>query len=145
MDQEKLDSNLYNFITILIGVNNQYQGIPFSKYELEYNELIDRAIALLGGDSDHLIVVSIPDYSVTPFASASDTDRIATEIKRYNDYKKEITEAKGARFVYITDLTQNAKEDASLLANDGLHPSGKSYSQWVERIIPELNKIVNGL
>lgn len=142
MDEENLQPGTYNFITLLIGVNNQYQKKPFSQYQTELNELMDRAITLLNGKAKNLIVVSIPDYSVTPFASSGNTSKIAEEIKRYNDFKEEMTKSKGAKYVYITDLTQNAKYDPSLLADDKLHPSGQSYEQWVERILPELNVIL---
>lgn len=142
MDKENLTAGQFDFITLLIGVNNQYQGKPFQQYEEEFNELMDRAISLMEGNSSKVIVVSIPDYSVTPFASSSDTDKISMELKQYNDYNKKIAEERGAHYVYITDLTQNAKNDPSLLADDGLHPSGKSYGQWVERIIPKVNQIL---
>jgi lysophospholipase L1-like esterase len=141
MDKEELIAGDYDFITLLIGVNNQYQGKPFSQYETEFNELMDRAIGLLEGDASKLIVVSIPDYSVTPFASSRDTEKIARELKQYNDYNELIAKNRGSKHVYITDLTQNAKEDLSLLAGDQLHPSGKSYGQWVERLVPVLNEI----
>ena len=143
MDDEDLVSGTYNFITLLIGVNNQYQGKPFSLYESELSELMDRAISLLDGKAENLIVVSIPDYSVTPFAASGNTEKIAAEIKKYNDFKENMATSKGARYVYITDLTQNAKNDPSLLASDRLHPSGKSYGQWVERILPVLNSILD--
>lgn len=143
--EEEIKEGEYNFITLLIGVNNQYQGKEFSKYEMEFNMLMDKAIEILKGKAKNLVVVSIPDYSVTPFASSKDVERIASEIKSYNDYAQAIAEQRGAQYVYITDLTQNAKDDSSLLANDKLHPSGKSYGQWVERIAPELNLIIKGL
>ena len=142
MEKEDLKKGDYNFITLLIGVNNQYQGKPFSQFESEFNELLDKAINLLEGRSDRLVVVSIPDYSVSPFAASGNTTKIAEEIKHYNTFKKVTAESKGARFVYITDLTQNAKEDLSLLAFDQLHPSSKSYAQWVIRILPVLNDII---
>lgn len=141
MDKEDLQAGDYDFITLLIGVNNQYQGKAFSQYETEFNELMDRATALLEGDASKIIVVSIPDYSVTPFAASRDTEKIASEVMEYNDYNEQVAKDRGAKYVYITDLTQNAKTDLSLLAGDQLHPSGKSYSQWVERIVPVLNQI----
>jgi len=145
MDDEDLKPGYYDFITLLIGVNNQYQGKPISQYELEYTELINRALALLKGDATKLIVVSIPDYGVTPFAANRNPEKIAKEIDQYNNIKEEITKNKGARYVYITDLTRLATDDLTLLANDQLHPSGKSYGQWVERIIPVANEIIDSL
>lgn len=142
MDKEQPQVGDYDFITLLIGVNNQYQGKAFSQYESEFTELMDRAIALVEGNASRLIVVSIPDYSVTPFASSGDTAKIASELKQYNDYNQKIAEARKAKYVYITDLTQNAKDDLTLLANDELHPSGKNYGQWVDRIRPVLKSIL---
>ncbi|WP_235291024.1 SGNH/GDSL hydrolase family protein [Portibacter lacus] len=142
MDKENLVAGDYDFITLLIGVNNQYQGKDFELFKTEFNELMDRATSLLNGDASKVIVVSIPDYSVTPFAGNSNKDKIAREIKEYNDYKEKVAKERGAPYVYITDLTQNAASDLSLLAGDQLHPSGKSYGQWVERILPVLNNIV---
>ncbi len=145
MDKEVSQSDQFSFVTLLIGVNNQYQGKPFSQYESELNELIDLATVHVGGDASRVVLVSIPDYSVTPFASSGDQEKIAREIGQYNDYKKSQAEQKGARFVYITDLTQSAQEDLTLLADDGLHPSAKNYGQWVERISVEIQKIIDGL
>ncbi|WP_235296508.1 SGNH/GDSL hydrolase family protein [Portibacter marinus] len=142
MDKEVLEAGQWDFITLLIGVNNQYQGKPFSQYEKEFNELMDRAIALLEGDASRLIVVSIPDYSVTPFAASRDPEKIATELKRYNDYNEKIAKERDAQYVYITDLTQDAKDDLSLLAEDQLHPSGKNYGQWVERMVPKVEGVI---
>lgn len=136
MEEEDLKPGEYDMITLLIGVNNQYQGKPFALYEEELEELIDQSIALLNGDAKRLILVSIPDYSVTPFAGNSNTQKIAQEIMEYNNYKEELAQEKGCHYVYITDLTQNAKDDPTLIASDQLHPSGKSYGQWLERIIP---------
>ena len=142
MDKEDLVVGQFGFITLLIGVNNQYQGIPFSQYETEFNELMNRATTLLEGDASKIIVVSIPDYSVTPFASSGNTAKIAAEVKQYNDYNEKIASERGARYVYITDLTQDAKDDLSLLADDKLHPSAKNYRQWVSRLVPEVNVIL---
>jgi len=143
MDNEALAAGQFNFITLLIGVNNQFQGRPFSQYETEFNELMDSATELLNGDASRIVVVSIPDYSVTPFASSGNTAKIAEEIKKYNDYNEKVAEERGARHVFITDLTQDAKDDPSLLANDKLHPSGKNYGQWVERLVPVVEAIFN--
>ena len=141
MDNEELVSGTYDFITLLIGVNNQFQGKPFSQYEEELRTLIERALNLLEGDASKLILVSIPDYGVTPFGSNRNPEKIGEEINQYNQYKEKLAEEYNAHYVYITDLTRNAKADSSLLANDQLHPSGKSYAQWVERIVPVINEI----
>ncbi len=142
MDKENLQEGVYDFITLLIGVNNQYQGKPIDQYKEEFEILIDRAIGLVDNDPRKVIVVSIPDYGVTPFAAGRNPDKIADEIDLYNSINKEFAEEKGARYVYITDLTKAAANDPSLLADDHLHPSGKLYEQWVERILPEVNEII---
>lgn len=142
MDREELTVGTYDFITLLIGVNNQYQGKPVDLYKEEFEILIDRAIELVEGDPLKVIVVSIPDYGVTPFAANRDSEKIAKEIDLYNSINEEFAKEKGTRYVYITDLTKAAANDLSLLANDQLHPSGKLYAQWVERIIPEVKEII---
>lgn len=142
MDRDSLKTGAYDFITLLIGVNNQFQGKPIDQYVEEFNILMDRSIALLEGDASRLIVVSIPDYGVTPFGLSRNPEKIAAEIDNYNEINKNIAQERNAHYVYITDLTKAAKDDLTLLASDQLHPSGKSYAQWVERIIPEVNKIL---
>ncbi|MDI9256451.1 SGNH/GDSL hydrolase family protein [Flavobacterium sedimenticola] len=126
--------NDYNLVTLLIGVNNQYQNKPFSLYEQEFPELVNTAIAKAGGDKKNLIVVSIPDYAYTPFGQGSTT--ISNGVQQYNTFAQAYCESNGISFVYITDITQMGLLDPELVATDGLHPSTMAYTQFVERILP---------
>jgi lysophospholipase L1-like esterase len=127
-------TNDYNLVTLLIGVNNQYQGKPFSLYEQEFPELVDIAIAKAGGNKNRVIVVSIPDYAYTPFGQGAAT--ITNGINQYNNFAQAYCESNGISYVYITDITRLGLLQPELVATDGLHPSTQAYAQFVERILP---------
>ena len=135
----------YDFITLLIGVNNQYQGIDIDVYSKELKELIELSLDLLEGDSSKLVLVSIPDYGVTPFASSRDTQKIADEIDQYNQIKEQYAKDYGCHYVYITDLTRQAATNNKLIASDGLHPSGELYALWIPRLKPVIQEIIDNL
>lgn len=138
IDENKI-SEQYDMVSLLIGVNNQYRGYPIATYTLEFKDLLSRSIRLAGG-ANMVFVVSIPDYGVTPFGQKKDAPKIASEIDQYNSIAKEICEQKGIKFINITDLSKKALSDSLLVAVDGLHPSGKMYTEWVERIFPEVKE-----
>lgn len=123
----------YELVTLLIGVNNQYRGRDAEQYRGEFTGLLKRAIGFAGGDAKKVIVVSIPDWGVTPFAEGRDRAKIAAEIDRYNAINREESLRAGAQYVDITPISR--QHDASLVAADGLHPSGKQYLQWVKTIV----------
>jgi lysophospholipase L1-like esterase len=127
-------ANDYNLVTLLIGVNNQYQGKPFSLYEQEFPELVDIAIAKAGGNKNRVIVVSIPDYAYTPFGQGSVS--ISEGVYQYNAFAKAYCESNGISYVYITDITRLGLLQPELVATDGLHPSTQAYAKFVERILP---------
>lgn len=127
--------NDYDLVTLLIGVNNQFQGRPFSFYEQEFPELVNTAIQKAKGDKNNVIVVSIPDYAFTPFGQGSMT--ISQGIFQYNEFAKNYCLANNITFVYITDITREGLLEPELVASDGLHPSSIAYSKFVERILPE--------
>lgn len=133
ISNENLPNN-YDLVTLLIGVNNQYQGKDFSIYEKEFPELVDIAINKAKGDKKRVIVVSIPDYAYTPFGKENTT--ISSEIDTYNAFAENYCNANNITFVNITDITRNGLEDTDLVASDGLHPSKKAYSLFVERLLP---------
>lgn len=129
----------YDFVTLLVGVNNQYRERPVSTYAPEFEALLKRAIEFAGGNRDHVIVLSIPDWSVTPFATTNaagkhDPENIAREIDEYNASNKKISDSYGVNYIDITSLTREAINDTSLIASDGLHPSGKEYLKWADRL-----------
>lgn len=120
----------YTLVTLLIGVNNQYQGGSLEDYKAGFSQLLIQAISYAGNHKDHVTVLSIPDYSVTPFASGRDTAEIAKEIDAFNSANKQISLAAGVNYLDITGISREAKSDPSLIAADGLHPSGAQYGQW---------------
>jgi acyl-CoA thioesterase-1 len=125
----------YDLVTLLIGVNNQYQHKPFSLYEQEFPELVNTAIQKAKGDKNNVIVVSIPDYAFTPFGQGSPT--ISEGIFQYNEFAKNYCLANNITFVNITDITRQGLLEPELVASDGLHPSSTAYSKFIERILPE--------
>lgn len=131
--EEALRSN-YDFVSLLIGVNNQYRGRSVENYKTEFEELLKKAIALAGNKTERVVVLSIPDWGVTPFAEGRDRAKIAMEIDAYNAVNKFISEKYNVHYLNITAWTREAVADPSLLASDGLHPSGKEYKRWAEQL-----------
>ncbi|MDI3319760.1 SGNH/GDSL hydrolase family protein [Pinibacter soli] len=132
----------YSVVTLLIGVNDQYQGLDADGYRKRFTQLLSTSISFTS-DAQHVFVLSIPDYSVTPFAShTGDTTRIRTQIDQFNSINKEISLRSGVNYLDITPSTRLALNDPSLIANDGLHPSGKLYGKWVEILFPVMNDVL---
>ena len=125
--------NEYGLVSLLIGVNNQYQGKTVESYKPEFEELLKKAIELAGGRKDRVFVVSIPDYGFTPFGEPK-REAISKAIDEFNQVNREITLRHGIRYYYITDLTRKGLENPGLVAADKLHPSGVMYAQWAELI-----------
>jgi len=132
----------YDLVSLLIGVNNQYRGMDINIYRKEFGELIDQSIFFAGNDTGRVIVLSIPDWGVTPFASGRDREKIAREIDQYNSINKEITLSKGIVWIDVTGISRLADKDATLIAGDGLHPSGRMYTEWVRLAVPEIVKML---
>lgn len=130
----------YDLVSLLIGVNNQYRGRSVEQFRTEFIDLLETAIKFAGNKPEHVFVVSIPDWGVTPFGGKGQNKSISEQIDLFNKVKKEETEKKGILFIDITPISRQAINDVSLIAEDGLHPSGKMYQQWVEIISPELLK-----
>lgn len=132
----------YDFVTLLIGVNNQYRGYPIETYKKEFSALLQTAIAFANGRKDRVFVLSIPDWGVTPFAknSGKSSLMIATEIDRFNAANQEITLAAGVSYTDITPASRNAAKDPELIADDGLHPSTKMYASWAADLSPKVLK-----
>lgn len=124
----------YDFVTLLIGVNNQYRELSIDDYKTDFEFLLKKAIHFAHKDVNRVIVLSIPDWSVTPFAKDRDIDKIATEIDAFNLACEQITEQHKVCFINITPSTRQAKDDASVLTTDGLHYSGKEMRDWAEII-----------
>ena len=134
----------YDIVTLMIGVNNQFHGLGVQEYREDLVSLLDRAVTLAGGETSRVIVISIPDWGATPFASGRDGDRIRKEIDLFNAVNREQTAIAGARYVDVTPVSREAPTDPDLVADDGLHPSAKMYGMWVELILPEALAILRG-
>ncbi len=130
----------YDIVTLLIGVNNQYQRRPQQEYADEFSALLGKAIQYAGNNKGRVIVISIPDYSVTPFASGSNKALIASEIDAFNLINKTIAAQMNVAYVDITGISRLAANDGALNANDGLHPSGLQYKLWAEALVPVIKK-----
>ncbi|HEX7154504.1 MAG TPA: SGNH/GDSL hydrolase family protein [Thermoanaerobaculia bacterium] len=125
----------YDLVTLLIGVNNQYRGRAAEEYRSQLQTLLQRAIAYAGGDAKNVVVVSIPDWGVTPFAASRDRGQIAAAIDAFNTINREEAEHAGARYVDVTAVSR--QPDPALVAGDQLHPSAKQYTEWMRLILPE--------
>jgi len=124
----------YDFVTLLIGVNNQYRGRSASEYEEEFDSLLRQSVRFAGGKSGHVIVLSVPDWGVTPFAEGRDRQKIRNEIDEFNRINKNIAVKNGVHYINITPGTREAKDDKTLLAADKLHPSAREYERWAKKI-----------
>ncbi|ULQ57555.1 SGNH/GDSL hydrolase family protein [Flavihumibacter rivuli] len=124
----------YDLVSLLVGVNNQYRGLSVDDYAIQFEDLLQQAIAFAGEKKERVVVLSIPDWGVTPFADDRDRYAIAREIDQFNAVNKAITVANGVAYIDITPGTREAAHDNRLLAGDGLHPSGREYARWAERL-----------
>lgn len=126
----------FSFVTLLIGVNNQYRGRDLENYKMEFTSLLEQAIAFAGGKNNRVFVLSIPDWGVTPFAEGRDRKKIAEEIDAYNNAKAAIAASYDCSYIEITESTRHNGTNALYLAEDGLHPSGKEYHIWAGKLAP---------
>jgi lysophospholipase L1-like esterase len=135
-------SGPYDLVTLLAGVNNQYRGLDLDEYRKEFGQLIETAAGLANGCYDKVMVVSIPDWGVTPFAAGRDRVRIASEIDDFNRTGREEALNRDVTFIDITEDSRVFGRDQAMLAADGLHPSGKMYALWVGRMAKTAAEII---
>ena len=126
----------FDLVSLLIGVNDQYRGRDVEEFRAGFRALLRRAIGFAGGEAGRVIVLSIPDWGVTPFAGGRDRAAIAQAIDRFNAAGRDETRRAGARYVDVTAVSREAAGDATLLAADGLHPSGAMYAAWASLALP---------
>ncbi|WP_298898384.1 SGNH/GDSL hydrolase family protein [uncultured Psychroserpens sp.] len=130
-------TNDYDLVTLLIGVNNQFQGKPFLLYETEFPQLVQTAITAARADKTKLVVLSIPDYAFTVFGqNFGNPTTTSSEIDLYNAFAENYCTQEGISFLNITDITRQGLDNPSLVASDGLHPSTLAYSMFIERLLP---------
>ncbi|KNC52880.1 lipolytic enzyme [Thecamonas trahens ATCC 50062] len=135
----------WDLVSLLIGVNNQFRGRSVDDYRAEFVALLETAIQFAGGLPDNVIVISIPDWGVTPAAKRMRADAavIAAEIDAFNAAAADETATAGAHWIDVTAISRKAASDLSLLARDGLHPSGSMYSEWVDVIFDTAAEITS--
>ena len=132
----------YDLVTLLIGVNDQYRGYPLDGYREDFRFMLGKAIEYAGGDPQRVVVLSIPDWGFTPFAATQDTEAIGLQIDEFNAVNLEETKWAGAHYVDVTIISRMAMDDFELIASDRLHPSGKMYSMWAEKVFPTVIEII---
>jgi lysophospholipase L1-like esterase len=127
----------YDLVTLLIGVNDQYRGYTAEWYRDKFRFILEKAILYTGGHPDKVIVLSIPDWGFTPFAAQrGDTEPISQQIDEFNAVNLEETKNVGAHYVDVTIISRMALDDFDLITGDRLHPSGKMYKMWAEKVLP---------
>jgi lysophospholipase L1-like esterase len=128
----------YDYVSLLIGVNNQYRGRKSDEYAMQFEELLKRAISFSANGTSHVFVISIPDWGATPFAEGRDTKKITEEINAFNDLNKSISEKYGVHYIEITEGSRDAKTNSALVARDKLHPSGTEYNKWANKLAEKI-------
>jgi lysophospholipase L1-like esterase len=137
---QDLEAAQYNLVSVLIGVNNQYQSRPFSQYVTEFPALIDSAIRYAGGERSRVFIVSIPDFAYTPFGQgSSDPEEISMELDEYNEFSKQVADSLQIVYFDITPISRLGLQNPSYVANDGLHPSGAQYIEWVKLMLAHID------
>jgi lysophospholipase L1-like esterase len=123
----------FDLVSLLIGVNNQYRGLDIAGYRMEFESLLDAAVGLAGGEPGRVLILSIPDWGATPFATGRDRARIAAEIDAFNAVNREAALLRAALYVDVTGISRT---HSRMLADDQLHPSGEMYALWAAAALP---------
>jgi lysophospholipase L1-like esterase len=136
------NAKVYSIVSLQIGVNNQYRGQDTGRYRHEFRELLTMAVAYCEELAGGVFSLSIPDYGGTPFAKTLNPTKISREIDQYNAVARQECANVGIAFIDITDLSRQAEKDISMIADDGLHYSGKMYAKWAARVLPVVLKMI---
>jgi lysophospholipase L1-like esterase len=132
----------YSLVSLLIGVNNQFQQLDIHIYKSEFEELVNKSIQLAGNRKERVFILSIPDYSVTPYANVLSSSHIQQEIDSYNAINKEIADKLDVTYFNITPISRKAEDDLNYLAPDELHPSAHMYGEWIDMIYPQVKELL---
>ena len=135
----------FDFVSLLIGVNNQYRGRPLDEYRSQFQALLQRAISFAGGDAGRVLVLSFPDWGATPFGAGSGRDLAAIEIQtdEFNAAAEVISSRHGVAFVDIAPVSRARGAEPAMLAGDGLHPSAAMYAQWARLALPQARRLLS--
>ena len=137
--EAKLGNRKFDLVSLLIGVNNEFQQRSEEEYIAEFKELLLQAIAFADGRANRVVVISIPDYGYTPFGAGRQSS-ISARIDRFNKINKQIAESMDVKYVSITEISRQGLSNSDLVAADGLHPSGMMYKKWVDLLVAELKE-----
>ena len=132
----------WDFVSLLVGVNNQYRGRAVEQYAREFAALLERAAGFAAGRRERVLVLSIPDWGVTPFAAGRDRQAIAAAIDAHNGAARALCERRGVAFVDITPASRAQGAEPAMLADDGLHPSAAVYASWTARALPVARRLL---
>lgn len=132
----------YDFVTLLIGVNNQYRGLSVDEFKNDFDFLLKKAIHLSGENSERVIVLSIPDWGVTPFAAGNNQQKIANEIDAHNQICESAALNFESHFINITTSQRIDGNKEEFLATDKLHPSGKEYAKWATALSEKIKSVL---
>ncbi|WP_246535260.1 SGNH/GDSL hydrolase family protein [Litoribacter ruber] len=137
ISEANIEGQTFDLVTLLIGVNNQYRGMDLDNYREEFTQLLEQAIGFAGGKKENVLVLSIPDWGITPFATEKETDKakVAQEIDRFNRAAQTIAERHGITFL---DITTHYRDYPLAVVSDKLHPDAEIYKYWAERVVEEL-------
>lgn len=140
LDQALSNSNpgLHDYVSVLIGVNDQFQGLDSAQYVKKLASILVKAVGLAQGINEHVIVISIPDYGLTPIGLLLDTAKIHREIDGFNRINQRLAKQNQCRYVNITEIGRAARNNPTYTSADGLHPSAEAYRSWAEAIAPSL-------
>ncbi len=143
INQQPIIKN-FDLVSLLIGVNNQYKGYSMDEYRKEFTLLLKQAIEFAGGNRKKVMVLSIPDYSVTPFGQTKNPEKTSAEIDLYNYINKAVTKNEVITYVDVTGISRLAAHQSELITADQLHPSEKMYKLWVIAILERLKSMAVG-
>lgn len=130
----------FDIVSLLIGVNNQYRGRSVDNFREEFTQLLQQAIHFANGHHDHVFVLSIPDWGLTPFGEGKDRQQVSKEIDAYNEVCEQVAKQYACHYIYITDSTREHAQQADFLVEDHLHPSGKEYAIWAHKLSAEIQE-----
>jgi lysophospholipase L1-like esterase len=140
--QENPPEGTYDLVTLLIGVNDQFRGYPVDGYREKFRLMLGKAIEYAGGNAEKIIVLSIPDWGSTPFAADKNAQSVSHQIDLFNAVNFEETKNAHGHYIDITEISRMAGSDAGLIAGDGLHPTGRMYSLWAEKVLTLAREIL---
>lgn len=142
--QKEKENGNYDLVSVLIGVNDQHDGLPFDGFRAALSTILDSAVKFAGGDRNRVFVISIPDYGVTPYGQKKDSHKISMEIKQYNRVVKAVANMRGISFFNITPISLRSANEPDLISSDNLHPAAGQYKMWVDSFYDRIKAKVDG-